>query len=578
MHHCGEITRKGFLGGMAAFGASPVLAIPTKGRIARIGLVTDTHVGTTLASCERVRAALELFKAKGVEMVVNCGDIADRHYPDGYRFYRQTVNEVFPDAASRPKEVFVYAGHDLIDHDKHIGRKDPVAGYENVRKLLEIPNPPACDFVWKGLPFVVCTQNTGGRGFPSWKDYEATVERVCAANPGKPVFVCDHLPPTGTTFHSWHWGSANCRRILNRFPQVVSLSGHVHGSLVCERQIWQGEFTAVNIGCLQTWGGFAPGSTPPPQAKQNYGALVMDVYRDRLVFFRHDVRDGAECGAPWVVPLPFAAAETPYAPARAVKRFPKLPGFAADAAVTVKPEGANGYAVEFPEATVGPDAFAYRIRCARKDADGSWRNFTHDEIFGEFWKRRTERTGQARHVLSTGFFTPGETYRVSVVPVDFFYREAAAIETTFTASHQAGVRIWKIADPAKELRFTEYGKPVAPGADGVIAPPSGQGTLWLPAGAFAGLKGGVRHQLIIDIDADQPGGDWCAWRLKLRPTTVYRSVVEVQTATGRPGTLRYVMAFTPPKDGTFSESCNLIFDYVSRNARFRVAGIQLLRG
>ena len=569
--------RREFLGGVAAFGASPLLAVPELGRIARIGLMTDTHVGMTLESCSRVKAALELFKAKGAEMVINCGDIADRHYPAGYRCYRQTVNAVYPEAAARPKEIFVYADHDLIDHDRHIGRKDPVAAFENVRRLLEIPHPPACDFVWKGLPFVVCTQDTGRKGFPSWKDYEATVERVCAANPGRPVFVCDHLPPAGTTFHSWHWGSANCRSILNRFPQVVSLSGHVHGSLVCERQIWQGEFTAVNIGCLQTWGGFAPGSTPPPQAKQNYGVLVMDVYRDRLVFFRYDVRDGAECGTPWVVPLPFAAGSAPYVPATAAKRVKTLPAFAAGAAVAVDPVGApvSGYAISFPEAA-GPDAFMYRIRCARRSADGTWVPFTQDDIFSEFWKRGQDRTGKARHVLHTGFFTPGETYRVSVSPLDFFYRETKGISCTFTASHSAGKVVWQIADPTRELRFTEHGRPVAVGADGWLAPSSGQGTLWLPDGAFAGLEGGSRHQLILDLDADQPGGDWCAWRLKLRPRDVYRSVVESQTATGRPGTLRYVMSFTPPKDGAFPGSCDLVFDYVSPRSRFRIAGIRLL--
>ena len=90
--------RREFLGGVAAFGASPLLAVPESGRIARIGLVTDTHVGTTPESCSRVKAALELFKAKGAEMVINCGDIADRHYPEGYRHYRQAINTVYPEA------------------------------------------------------------------------------------------------------------------------------------------------------------------------------------------------------------------------------------------------------------------------------------------------------------------------------------------------------------------------------------------------------------------------------------------------------------------------------------------------
>ena len=111
-----QMNRRAFLGSMVAAGAGPLLGVPASGRVARVGLVTDTHVGTTMASCARVRAALELFKQKGVEMVVNCGDIADMHYPDGYRFYRKTVNEVYPDPASRPIERFVYAFHDVCDY------------------------------------------------------------------------------------------------------------------------------------------------------------------------------------------------------------------------------------------------------------------------------------------------------------------------------------------------------------------------------------------------------------------------------------------------------------------------------
>jgi hypothetical protein len=251
-----------------------------------------------------------------------------------------------------------------------------------------------------------------------------------------------------------------------------------------------------------------------------------------------------------------------------------LPAFGADAAVAVTPV-AGGYAVEFPEATA-PDPFMYRIRCERKNAAGAWEAFSEDDIFSEFWKAKADRTGKARHVLASGFFAPGETYRVSVAPLDFFYRASRAIAATFTATH-AAAKVWELADPMHELRFTEYGKPVGLTSDGKFAPPSGQGTLWLPEGAFAKLAGGVRHQLVLDLDANQPDGEWCAWRIGLRGVAGGRSITEVQTVPGAPGVLRYVFAFTPFKDGSFPASCNLIFNYVSPRSSFRVAGLRLLR-
>lgn len=568
------IRRRTFLGEMLAAGVLPALGADNP-RIARVGLVTDTHVQKTMASCVKVRAALELFKEQGVEMVINCGDIADHHFPEGYRCYRRTVNEVYPDAASRPKEIFVYAFHDVFNYKSESGwniARDAAPAFADVQTHLEAPNPHTCDFVWRGLPFAVFPQSTGMKGFLSWEDYEKTVARLCAEHPGKPVFVVEHLPAAGTTFHSRHWGCDKSRRVLNNFPQVVQLSGHVHGSMASERQIWQGEFTAVNIGCLNTWGGFAPGSTPPRQAKDNFGVLMMDVYRDRLVFTRFDVRDRSQPGAPWVVPLPFVAQEAPFRPSVHAQRTPKA-AFAAGAVATTTPV-AKGYTISFPEAREGGDAFMYRLEAQRKSAsDGAWRTFSRDDIFGDFWKAPKDRTGKMAYTLSAGFFTPGEAYRISVTPLDFFYRPTAPIFTEFFAAHTAGKTLWKCADPRTELAFTQWGKPVEMSADGRFVPSSGQGTLRLPEHTFKPLEPSARARVVLDIDAVQPDGEWCAWRAGLRTRGGGPYLAEVQTAPGTPGVLRYVFDFTVPTAGL--DTCDILFNYVSPRASLTVIGVEL---
>ena len=158
-----KLGRRDFIGGVAAAGALSAFGIPASGRIARIGHMTDTHVVGKIESLARVRMALELFKAKGVEMIINNGDIADRHIPEAYRLYRKVTNEVFPDAATRPREVFAYAWHDQCAHQRttHADPKDYRAAFENVRRELGAQDPVVCDFVWKGLPFVVMSEFTG---------------------------------------------------------------------------------------------------------------------------------------------------------------------------------------------------------------------------------------------------------------------------------------------------------------------------------------------------------------------------------------------------------------------------------
>ena len=73
-----QLGRRDFIGGVAAAGALSAFGIPASGRIARIGHMTDTHVVGKIESLARVRMALELFKAKGVEMVINNGEMT--HY------------------------------------------------------------------------------------------------------------------------------------------------------------------------------------------------------------------------------------------------------------------------------------------------------------------------------------------------------------------------------------------------------------------------------------------------------------------------------------------------------------------
>ena len=78
------------------------------------------------------------------------------------------------------------------------------------------------------------------------------VREAVESHPGKPVFLCDHVPPFETVYNSRIWGDRRRYEILRKYPQVVDLTGHVHMSLRVATAVWQGEFTVVNCGCLQT--------------------------------------------------------------------------------------------------------------------------------------------------------------------------------------------------------------------------------------------------------------------------------------------------------------------------------------
>ena len=76
-----KTTRRGFIGGAAAFApfAASLWAAGAEAPLLKIGVMTDTHVGTTKESCARARLAYEMFRDMGVDLIANVGDVADHH-------------------------------------------------------------------------------------------------------------------------------------------------------------------------------------------------------------------------------------------------------------------------------------------------------------------------------------------------------------------------------------------------------------------------------------------------------------------------------------------------------------------
>ena len=244
-------TRRTFIGGAIAFAPLSTLWADEEKPLAKIGLITDTHVGKTQESCARARLAYELFRDIGVDLIVNDGDVADHHYPTGYVAYREMVEETFAGvpADRRPEELFVYAWHDVYDykgHPREESTKDAPEAFADMQRLIKSPNGPYAEGEIKGFPYVVIPQFYGREGKVDWAKFNKMLSAAEKSHPGKPVFVFAHVPPADTTRGGR--GSSDKRRVLNRHPMAVNISGHTHGSLRDERAIWQGEFTSVNVG------------------------------------------------------------------------------------------------------------------------------------------------------------------------------------------------------------------------------------------------------------------------------------------------------------------------------------------
>ena len=424
-----NISRRSFLGASLASLAAPVLGAGEGRPALRFGFLTDTHVERTVDSCARVRKALELFRSKGVELIVHTGDVANAHYPDGYRAYRQVFDEVFA-GVTPPRQITAVGNHDT--QMELNGLTQAQAAVETLQ-LLGVENVHTDTREVNGYAFLTMPYNVGGEGFLSWADYEARVKAACEAHPGRPVFVCEHEPPQDTVYNSHNWGWAQSRAIFEKYPQVVELSGHVHGSLRNDQFIWQGAFTVVNACCINAWQGLLDGQAAKGgQSKPSNAVLVLDVYADRIVARRWDILDGTEIcpESPWTIPLPFAAATAPYNRARLVADE-VAPAFASGAALTAVAEGdpCQGVRLTFPQVE---GAMTYWLTAQTRNTSGAWTEIAHAEMFSDFWMEPADRTGTATYLFPETLLAPGELHRFTVQPRGQYGAKGPALDATLT--------------------------------------------------------------------------------------------------------------------------------------------------
>ena len=388
----------------AAADRSPVL---------RVGLMSDTHVNCDLKSCERTRLALETFRREHVDVVAHLGDLANFHWPEAFRNYRRTLDAVYPDRNTGPRFLYAWGNHDSIDYSRRQQKDrqmDRSAAFAVMKEIIGIDHELAFETEIGGYAFL---------GFPetvtdvcSWKEFERRVAAACARHAGKPVFVLHHPPPRNTCDRSEKGCCATSRTIFNRHPQVVALSGHLHTTVLNERSIWQGAFTAFGTATLRDVGssGFASGveagyeNARTPAGKGALDALkvmgqydrfetkqgqFVRVYADRLVVSRRDFVSDLALTDDLVMPLP-AAEQKPFAfETRAASAKPPkfAPGAALAFAVTeakrrdAKKKDAAVKCVEIvlPPADAEPSARGVRYVITATGADG--RTYTDTKTF-----------------------------------------------------------------------------------------------------------------------------------------------------------------------------------------------------
>ncbi|TYR80531.1 phosphatase [Priestia megaterium] len=123
----------------------------------------------------------------------------------------------------------------------------------------------------------------------------------------KPIFVFAHQPINNTLFGSK--GEINGEllyKILKKYPQVISFSGHTHQPLDHPKNISQKEFTSVgtsSVSYMWLGPGYIQGEIPPVSQRISQG-LIVEVYKNRVVIKRRDFHKNDWTGEPWEIKYP----------------------------------------------------------------------------------------------------------------------------------------------------------------------------------------------------------------------------------------------------------------------------------
>lgn len=280
--------------------------------VLKVGIMSDNQLqqeGSSEKYSDFLRKGLELFKEKDVDMLVNVGDFTDQATEEAYQNYKNIFDSVYSDGES-PITSMIMGNHDywlpMFVDCWEIPFKSKMRN-----RFMEYTGEtsPWTHKVINGYHFIGCSPTSGDMDDSAYEkkiDWLKTqIESAIKEDPNKPVFVFTHSNPIGTV-NNKDYGCTNLNELFSNYPQVVSISGHTHASLMSESSIWQGDYTALSTQCL-SYVAFDKGDVIQEDGifdEDNPIELIMEIENDKITIRRYNILTGEEVKDPWIINLP----------------------------------------------------------------------------------------------------------------------------------------------------------------------------------------------------------------------------------------------------------------------------------
>ena len=427
------------LANVGLFGTVTASAVKHEKRCMRIAVMSDNQIRPDSHNWARYTLVrtLEMLKPMGVDLVLNAGDISDFDDIPTVRWYERLCREMLGVAQ------FAVPGNHDIWLRKGSGRTyDQVIG--EFYSVFGQPSGHVNRRTINGYDFVaIATREKLDEDSGEVPYYEAevaeleTVLKQCARRDSeRPIFVLSHYHPEGTVLGASAKYGRRLRKVLDKFPQVISLSGHTHCPLANERMIWQGTFTAINTSTLH-YGCYLGNKVNTvngilPLARESVGFMVMDVFPDRVEVRRYNADDGKELTPPskrWVISVPY----NPSKPVYGENRRCAVPQFAPGAEMLSRYD--YGFIHFLFDPAQGADGVeGYRLEISGKNADGSHCPPKSWYYVSDFYRLERFRGGRVNLRAPAFSLESGKSYRICVYPHNWFGEEGRPLTLDMTVS------------------------------------------------------------------------------------------------------------------------------------------------
>jgi len=237
--------------------------------VLRAPVIADEHTSRTnpvdsskifLENCDNLRV---LTDNKDCDLLISAGD----HTLEGTlledEIYMNCLEAAFP--GSSTYLFSCYGNHDVewgrcasrLEHAQYFNTLGMFENDEN-DSTPELGNRHKVVNGFHFLTIDIAKYGTMAKNYlnDGTKSWAKNILNKCLTNePNKPVFVIGHAPAINTVYGSLTsqymggiWGgSQDVYDLLKDYPNVIYLSGHTHYGAQDERNIWQKEFTAINV-------------------------------------------------------------------------------------------------------------------------------------------------------------------------------------------------------------------------------------------------------------------------------------------------------------------------------------------